>query len=81
VLFVAPRLCAALVGPDLGVPLGGEDWKTSRVMLPAELAGRAFRHELTGAEIQPVTGAGQSWIFLGQMFQKVPVGILRALQS
>ncbi len=77
-LFVGPRLCARLFGPDLRPPLG-EAWKTSRVFLSEELAGRTFRHELSGAEIRPTNTADQSWIFLGEIFEQVPVGILRAI--
>ena len=78
VLVVAPRLCARLFTDDLKPPLG-ETWKTSRVLLPSELAGRAFRHELSGVEIQPTTAGDQSWLFLGQIFEHIPVGILRAV--
>jgi (1->4)-alpha-D-glucan 1-alpha-D-glucosylmutase len=78
-VFVAPRLCAALLDGELAPPLGGDPWKTSRILLPPELTGRAFRHEITGAVIQPATAAGQSWIFLGQIFEHVPIGILRAI--
>ena len=76
VLFVAPRLCARLLGGDLRPPLG-ESWKTSRVLLPPPLAGRSFRHELTGAEIRPTIAGDQAWLFVGQIFEHVPVGILR----
>ena len=76
VLFVAPRLCARLLGGDLRPPLG-ESWKTSRVLLPPPLAGRSFRHEFTGAEIRPTTAGDQGWLFVGQLFEHVPVGILR----
>jgi (1->4)-alpha-D-glucan 1-alpha-D-glucosylmutase len=78
VLVVAPRLSARLFGADLRPPLG-ESWKTSRVLLPLTLAGRSFRHELTGVEIRPTIAGGQAWIFLGQIFEHVPVGILRVV--
>ena len=74
VLFVAPRLCARLLGGDLRPPLG-ESWKTSRVLLPPPLAGRTFRHEITGAEIRPTIAGDQAWLFVGQIFEHVPVGI------
>jgi len=79
VLFIGPRLCAPLVDGSLRPPLGGHTWKTSRVLLPQELAGRTFRHEISGAEIRPVAITGQAWLFLGQVFEHVPAGILRAL--
>jgi (1->4)-alpha-D-glucan 1-alpha-D-glucosylmutase len=79
VLFVAPRLCAGLLDGDIPAAPGGEHWKTSRLILPPELHGRTFEHALTGATIRPVLGAGSAWIFLGEIFQTVPVGILRVL--
>ena len=77
-LVVAPRLCARLFGAELRPPLGGT-WKTSRVLIPQQLVGRTFRHEITGAEIRPTSSGDQTWIFLGQIFEDVPVGILRAI--
>jgi (1->4)-alpha-D-glucan 1-alpha-D-glucosylmutase len=77
-LFVAPRLCARLFSEDLAAPLG-DTWKTSRVLLAQELTGRTFRHELTGVEIRPSSTGDQTWIFLGQIFEHLPVGILRAV--
>jgi (1->4)-alpha-D-glucan 1-alpha-D-glucosylmutase len=79
VLFAAPRLCAGLVNDDRPIPLGGDCWKTSRMMLPQGLRDRTFRHEITGAEIRPTHGAESAWIFLGEAFQTVPVAILRAI--
>ena len=79
VLVVAPTLCASLFGADVTFPVGGAAWKTSRVMLPAELAGRTFRHEITGAEIRPVVAGSQAWIFVGQLFETVPIGIVSAV--
>jgi hypothetical protein len=49
------------------------------VLLPRELAGRTFRHEITGAEIMPTVTESGAWIFVGQVFEHVPVGILRAV--
>jgi (1->4)-alpha-D-glucan 1-alpha-D-glucosylmutase len=79
VIFAAPRLCRALVGDRSGAPLGGECWKTSRIMLPPQLADRRFRHEVTGAEIRPTRSNGAAWIFLGEAFQTVPLAMLRAV--
>jgi (1->4)-alpha-D-glucan 1-alpha-D-glucosylmutase len=78
VLFVAPRLCAGLVDAERPVPLG-DCWKTSRVMLPPDLRGRTFRHEITGAEIRPTHGGDGAWIFLGEAFQTMPAAMLRAI--
>jgi (1->4)-alpha-D-glucan 1-alpha-D-glucosylmutase len=77
VLFVAPRLSATLLDGSGPGPLGGDRWKTSRVMLPPQLHTHTFHHVLTGAEIRPVRGGENAWMFLGEIFQHVPVGILR----
>ena len=75
-LFAAPRLTAGLVGASRDLPLGGETWKTTRIMLPPELHGRRFRDCLTGVEMLPASGGGHEWIFAGQVFETVPVSIL-----
>jgi (1->4)-alpha-D-glucan 1-alpha-D-glucosylmutase len=79
VLFVAPRLCASIADDAHPVPLGGECWKTSRLMLPPGLSDRAFLNVVTGAEIRPTRGGECAWIFLGEIFQTLPAGILRAI--
>jgi (1->4)-alpha-D-glucan 1-alpha-D-glucosylmutase len=75
-IFAGPRVCARLLGSDGRPPLGGDSWKTSRLLVPEELGGRTFRDEFTGAEIRPTIASGQAWIFLGQVFEHVPVAIL-----
>jgi hypothetical protein len=77
VLFIAPRLFHRVVGDDRPVPLGGDCWKTSRLMLPPQLRDRVFRDAITGAEIRPASAGGSGWIFLGEAFQTLPVAILR----
>jgi (1->4)-alpha-D-glucan 1-alpha-D-glucosylmutase len=77
VIVAAPRLSARLVSDDQPLPLGGTAWKTSRIMLPPELAGRRFRDAITGAEIVPTSAGEESWIFAGQAFETIPVAILR----
>jgi len=78
-LYIAPRLCVRMYTPEHPFPLGGDAWKTSRVMLPPSLRDRTFRHEITGAQIKPTHANDSCWIFLGQVFEAVPVGILAAL--
>jgi (1->4)-alpha-D-glucan 1-alpha-D-glucosylmutase len=78
-LFVAPRLSASLLDREHQLPVGGHCWKTSRVLLPPELAQRAFRNEVTGAELRPVATESQAWLFAGQLFDTLPVAIIRAL--
>lgn len=61
------------------VPLGGESWKTTRVLLPETLRNRTFRNVFTGAEIRPTLAADSGWIFVGEAFEKLPVAMLRAV--
>ena len=77
-VFVAPRLTAPLIDGQHPLPIGAERWKTSRVLLPAELTNRVFRDQLTGAQITPVVTDSQAWIFAGQLFDTLPVAILMA---
>jgi hypothetical protein len=51
---------------------------TSRILLPDALGDRVFRHAITGAEIRPVSSGSQHWVFVGQLFETVPVAILRS---
>ena len=79
VLFVAPRLCSRLITAAHPLPLGGDCWKTSRVMLPPGLGDREYQDEITGARIQPMRADDSSWIFIGEAFQALPIAILRAV--
>jgi len=78
-LFVAPRFSASLIDEQHPIPVGVERWKTTRVLLPAAMTDRSFRNVLTGAEVTPVVTDSQAWIFAGQLFETVPVGILVGL--
>jgi (1->4)-alpha-D-glucan 1-alpha-D-glucosylmutase len=77
-VFVAPRLCAGLARDGTVAPLGPDCWKTSRVLLPPDLASRVYRHVLTGAELRPTTTDSESWLFAGHIFETLPVGMLIA---
>ena len=75
-IFAAPRLAAALAGEASQLPIGMDRWKTSRVLLPPELAGRSFRHAITGAELRPTTSGREAWLFAGQLFETIPAAII-----
>jgi (1->4)-alpha-D-glucan 1-alpha-D-glucosylmutase len=79
VLFIAPRLCARIASAERPAPVGGESWKTSRVMLPPGLRDRIFENVITGAELRPTRAAENGFIFLGEAFDALPVAILRAI--
>jgi (1->4)-alpha-D-glucan 1-alpha-D-glucosylmutase len=78
VIVVVPRLVAPLV-PATGLPIGGAAWMTSRIILSDALGDRLYRHVLTGAEIRPVSSGSQHWVFVGQLFEHIPVAILRSV--
>jgi (1->4)-alpha-D-glucan 1-alpha-D-glucosylmutase len=75
-LFIAPRLVAPLVSAPQSVPLGGDAWKTSRILLPPELASRTFTNVLTGERVEPTSTVDEAWLFAGQVFGSVPAAIL-----
>jgi len=75
-LFIAPRLVAPLISGGETLPLGGDAWKTSRILLPRELASATFTNALTGERLQPASTADEAWLFAAQVFSVVPVAIL-----
>lgn len=77
VLAVAPRLVAGLVSAERPSPLGGDCWKTSRIFLPESLRSRTFRNVFTGDDVKPTEGAGQAWLFVGEVLHRLPVALLR----
>ncbi len=79
VIAAVPRLVAGLVNDERPSPLGGECWKTSRIILPEALRSRTFRNAFTGEEARPTEAAGQAWLFVGQVFDTLPVALLRAV--
>jgi (1->4)-alpha-D-glucan 1-alpha-D-glucosylmutase len=78
ILVLVPRLVAGLTTPENPFPLGGEAWRTSRVMLPPELAGRTYRNVFTSEEVRPVRHRDAPWIFVAEALQTCPVAILTA---
>jgi hypothetical protein len=79
VLVVAPRLCARIVTADRPVPLGGDAWKTSRLLLPPALRDRLFQNIITGAEVRPTKAGDSEFIFIGEAFDALPLAMLRAI--
>jgi (1->4)-alpha-D-glucan 1-alpha-D-glucosylmutase len=77
-LFIAPRLVVPLLSDAQPVPLGGEAWKTSRILLPPELASRTFTHRLTGVRLDTAAAGADAWLFAGRVFEAVPIAILTA---
>ncbi len=75
-LFIAPRLVAPLVPEAGSLPLGGDAWKTSRILLPPDLSTRTFTNLLTGERLQPTSTVDEAWLFAGQLFGSVPAAIL-----
>jgi (1->4)-alpha-D-glucan 1-alpha-D-glucosylmutase len=75
VMAIAPRLVARLMGRELSPPLG-EVWKTSRILLPANLRTRRFRDVVTGRELQVTQGSDQGWIFAGEALDCCPAALL-----
>lgn len=76
---LVPRLFASLVHGNRPLPLGGECWNISHVVLPNRLATRKFRNVLTGEFVEPVHTHGEAWLFVGQVLQTCPVAILEAV--
>jgi (1->4)-alpha-D-glucan 1-alpha-D-glucosylmutase len=77
-MIAVPRFVTSLLRDDEPMPVGSGRWKTSRILLPEALADRTFVNVLTGVELRPTRTAGEAWLFAGQIFDAVPVGLLDA---
>jgi (1->4)-alpha-D-glucan 1-alpha-D-glucosylmutase len=71
IVVVAPRLVVRAMRAGLGPVYG-----TTRLRLPTDLAGRRFRHVVTGARVQPLEGG----IALGPILSDFPVAVLEAVE-
>lgn len=74
ILAVAPRLVGALATADRWLPRGEESWGATRLILPADVAGRSWRNIFTGATV----AAGQSGLGVSQLLSVCPVGLFWA---
>ncbi len=74
-IAVAPHLATRLT--DAGHPLPiGDRWKTSRVLLPPAMAAVPYRDALTGIERRATSSSTESWLFVGEIFDVLPVALL-----
>ena len=79
-IAIAPHLVTRFLDADHPVPCG-DQWKTSRVMLPMSLASLTFTDIFTGAEIKPVVANDSAWLFVGQALKTLPVSLLVAAST
>jgi (1->4)-alpha-D-glucan 1-alpha-D-glucosylmutase len=75
-ITVVSRLSASLCASEHAFPVGPDFWKTSRVLLPPQLAARSYRNALTGERIEPTETATQRWIFAGEALRVLPIAML-----
>ncbi len=54
----------------------GPAWATSRVLLPGDSPGGAWRDLLSGTAITPVASSSEHWLFLAQVLETLPVAVL-----
>jgi (1->4)-alpha-D-glucan 1-alpha-D-glucosylmutase len=74
-IAVAPRWSTRL--PGEGFPLGAGPWSDTRVLLPADLAGRRFVDRITGAP-RDVGGAGAALLPAAALFDRFPAALLQS---
>jgi (1->4)-alpha-D-glucan 1-alpha-D-glucosylmutase len=75
---IVPRLAAGITSAGRPVPLGLEAWRTSRIFLPPELAGRRLRNLLTGEIVRSLRLEDEVWVLAADVFRTLPVGLLWA---
>jgi (1->4)-alpha-D-glucan 1-alpha-D-glucosylmutase len=76
-LAIVPRLTSSLLGSEAHLPVG-DLWGNTTVLLPAVLAGRSFRHVLTGASAQPRVEGPVEGLSVSETFRTAPVALLLA---
>ena len=76
VLVVVPRLVVRLVGAEVRPPLGAEVWGQTRLLLPAQMAGRTYRNLFTGESIAADVNGGPPGLLLGTVLGRFPVALL-----
>ena len=80
VVVVVPRLMAALTGHGSRLPLGGEVWADTRVLLSPELAGPRI-HAFTGEAVAPAGRAGEVALPVAGLLDLFPVALLEIARS
>jgi (1->4)-alpha-D-glucan 1-alpha-D-glucosylmutase len=71
------RLADAVEQP----PMKAEVWKTTRVVLPATLAGRSYRNIFTGELLTTDNQDGNSGLWLSHVLGSFPVTLLEACSA
>jgi (1->4)-alpha-D-glucan 1-alpha-D-glucosylmutase len=71
-----PRLVTTLTDEAGSPPLGRSVWSDTRIDLPRDLSGQAFRHVFTGATIHAESAAGGTSIAAAALFEHFPVALL-----
>jgi len=81
VIAVAPLFFTRLGVPSGGLPLGAEVWGDTRIAVPFESAGRAYRNILTGERVVTALREGQTTLPLSAALANFPVALLEAVES
>ncbi|WP_306533036.1 malto-oligosyltrehalose synthase [Geobacter sp.] len=81
VIAVAPRFYTRLGVPSGGLPLGAEVWKDTRLLIPFEGAGRAYRNILTGERVVTALREGQTTLPFSAVLANFPVALLEAAEE
>ena len=77
-LAVVPRLTAGIVPADRSLPIGAAVWGSTRITLPGEFAGGAFRNVFTGEKVTPTVQDDVVSILAANVFRTCPVALLWA---
>ncbi|AJY68582.1 maltooligosyl trehalose synthase [Geobacter sulfurreducens] len=77
VIAVAPRFFSRLGA----VPAGGETWQDSRLVIPFESAGCAYRNIFTGKRVVTSPREGQTILPLADVLADFPVALLEAVRE
>jgi (1->4)-alpha-D-glucan 1-alpha-D-glucosylmutase len=76
VIVVAPRFFTRLVGKADDLPLGGEVWRDTRVLVPLDGPGSTYRNIFTGEILASSSEEDVSVLYMADVLASFPVALL-----
>jgi len=76
VIVVAPRFFTRLDGRADGMPLGGEIWRDTRLIIPSGSPGSRYSNIFTAETVASAPGEGSAVLYLADALASFPVALL-----
>ena len=76
VIAVVPRLLTSLTTPTHVLPIGTKSWGDTRLVLPPDDPGRAYRNVFTGETVEPSGHGAKRGVAIAAILHTSPVALL-----